>query len=384
MTATGTTMTKTPDRAPRKRRLAPLAAALLGAALLPGTALAAADVTAAEAIIAEHSLIPTFTPPGTPFDAKSCMAGKKILTIPTSSAIPFNAGIVASMEEVAKEVGFELRVWQNQGQPTQWVQGIEYAIQNGHDAVDLVAGIVPDGLAPQLTAARKAGLKVFATHHLDVTNDRSALTDVELPVSFTRVGEIVAAWVIKQTGGTANVLVIGSDDVMPSQPYWKSFEATLKKLDPDSKATYVNVSVADWATKIQTSAQGALLQDPSINFIVPLYDSMAQFVLPALAITGRKADVQIATFNGTPFVIDMVRNGDVQMNVGESLGWIARSSLDAYMRSLCGQADVPTELYVPFFIFDKTNAETAGKPADFDKGYGDAHVAGYRKLWGLE
>lgn len=374
-----------PLSSPTRAARSALAAALLSVAVVPGATFAQeADLAAAEAIIAEHSVMPSFAAPGPAFDAKTCMAGKKILTIPTSSAIPFNAGITDSMEAVAAEVGFELRVWQNQGQPTQWVQGIEYAIQNGYDAVDLVAGIVPDGLAPQLTAAREAGLKVFATHHLDVTNARSPLADVELPVSFTRVGEIMAAWVVKQTGGTANVLVIGSDDVMPSQPYWKSFEATLAKLAPGAKATYVNVPVADWATKIQTSAQSALTQDPSINFIVPLYDSMSQFVLPALAITGRKADVPIASFNGTPFVIDMIQNGDVQMDVGESLGWIARSSLDAYMRTLCGLENTQKDLYVPFFIFDAANAATAGTPADFDQGYGDAHVGGYRKLWGLE
>lgn len=80
----------------------------------------------------------------------------------------------------------------------------------------------------------------------------------------------------------------------------------------------------------------------------------------------------------------MIQNGDVEMDVGESLGWIARSMLDGYMRDLCKTGDVPADLYVPFFIFDKSNAATAGSPADFDRGYGDAHVAGYRKLWGLE
>ena len=186
------------------------------------------------------------------------------------------------------------------------------------------------------------------------------------------------------SGQAKRVLVIGSDDVLPSQPYWKSFEAELTKLEPASKATYYNLTVPEWATKLQTTTQSALLQDPSINYIVPLYDSMSQFILPALAITGKRGQVPIASFNGTPFVIDLVQNGDVAMDLGESLGWIARSTLDAYMRDLCGVDDVPSELYVPFLIFDETNAETAGKPAGFDTGYGDAHVGGYRALWGLE
>ncbi|WP_375688585.1 sugar ABC transporter substrate-binding protein [Pseudooceanicola sp. LIPI14-2-Ac024] len=355
---------------------------VLAAAALP--AHAEADLAAAQAIVDEHSQLPTFEAPGQPFDAAACMAGKKILSIPASSSIPFAAGIEEGMVAAAEEVGFEVRHWQNQGQPTQWVQGVEYAIANGYDAVDFMAGIDPDALAPQVDMLKKAGLKVFASHHRDVTTEAEDVDmDVSLPLSFSRVGEIIAAWIVTQTEGNANVLVIGTDDVPPSQPYWKSFEAKLAELCPDCKATYYNVPLAEWATKIQTTTQSALLQDPSINYIFPIYNSMSQFVLPALTITG-KTGMPIASFNGTPFILDMVQQGSVQMDIGESLGWIARSSLDAYMRDMCDVGDVPDELYVPFYIFDASNAATAGSPAELDKGYGDAHVGGFRTLWGLE
>jgi ribose transport system substrate-binding protein len=110
---------------------------------------------------------------------------------------------------------------------------------------------------------------------------------------------------------------------------------------------------------------------------------MSQFVLPGLTLTGHRKDVKIATFNGTPFIIDMVRKGDVEMDVGESLGWIARSTLDGYMRNFCGLPSGDT-LNVPLYIFDAGNAKDAGIPANFDQGYGDKHIAGFNKLWGLE
>ncbi len=375
-------MTKTSFALPVRPALGAAAGVLLTA--LAGAAVAEADLATAKAVVEEHRAIPTFSPPGKPFDAKTCMAGKKILSIPVTTAIPFVAGIEENLVAAAEEIGFELQTWQNQGNPTQWVQGVEFAISNGFDAVGMTAGIIPSALAPQLKAAQEAGLRVYATHHADITNEPDPAADLNLPISYTKVGQIMAAWVINETGGGANVLVIGSDDVLPSQPYWKAFEAELTKLDPASKATYFNVTVPEWATKIQTTTQSALLQDPSINYIMPLYDSMSQFILPALAITGKRGQVPIASFNGTPFVIDLVQNGDVAMDLGESLGWIARSTLDAYMRDLCEVGDAPSELYVPFLIFDETNAETAGTPAGFDTGYGDAHVGGYRALWGLE
>ncbi|MBJ3778373.1 sugar ABC transporter substrate-binding protein [Acuticoccus mangrovi] len=360
------------------------AATTLLAAIACGPAHAAPDLEAAQAIVDEHSQIPTFEPPGEPFDAKACMADKKLFSVPTSSSIPFVDGIETSMEEVAEEIGFEFQQWKNQAQPTQWVQGMEFAINNGFDGIDLMAGIIPSSLGPQAAAAKAAGIQVFATHWADTTTPDDPAATHSFPIPYTRVGEIIGAWITVKTEGKANVLIIGSDDVPATTPYRKSVQATLDKLcDGGCSHTYVNVPVAEWATKIQTNVQGALIADPTINYIVPIYDSMSQFVLPALTITGKKGQVKIATFNGTPFVIDLVRQGEVEMDIGESLGWIARSTIDAEMRSLCG-LDVPEDLYVPLLIFDKDNAETAGVPAGFNQGYGDEHVSGYRKLWGLE
>ena len=71
------------------------------------------------------------------------------------------------------------------------------------------------------------------------------------------------------------------------------------------------------------------------------------------------------------------------MDVGESVGWVGRGFVDADMRVLCG-LDPVHHLLVPYHIFDADNAKDAGSPAQYDTGYGDVHVAGFRKLWGLE
>jgi hypothetical protein len=38
---------------------------------------------------------------------------------------------------------------------------------------------------------------------------------------------------------------------------------------------------------------------------------------------------------------------------------------------------------IPLYIFSAKNAKDAGVPADFDKGFGDQHIAGFNALWGL-
>jgi ribose transport system substrate-binding protein len=353
-------------------------------ASIGGLRAATPDLDAAKAVIAEHSGLPTFKPPGEPFDARSCMKGKKILTIPVSSANPFTKNIATAMTTVAKQIGFTVTEWENQAQPTQWVQGMEFAINNKFDAIDMLGGVNPAVLGPQMAEAHRAGLKIFTSHLYDTIQTPDPAVDQSMAVPYHKVGELLADWVTVKTNGKVNAVIVGSDEIVPTAPFVKGITDTLAKVcGPNCKFTYVNAPVPEWSTKIKPSVQSALIADPTINYVIPIYDSMSQFVIPAITITGKKDSVKIATFNGTPFVIDAVQKGQVEMDVGESLGWIARSVLDGYMRNMCGLKTY-NELSVPFYIFDSSNAKNAGTPADYDRGYGDQHVAGYEKLWMLK
>jgi ribose transport system substrate-binding protein len=133
-------------------------AVVLAVGLTAPPVFAAGDLDAAKAVVAAHTVLPTFVPPGEPFDARKAMAGKKILTIPVSSANPFTKNIALAMIEVGKELGFEVVEWENQARPTQWVQGIEYAINNNFDAVDFLGGVDPAAHGPQIQQAKAAGV----------------------------------------------------------------------------------------------------------------------------------------------------------------------------------------------------------------------------------
>lgn len=369
-------------------RLGKQCAALLGAAAfavaLGAAGGAKADAMAdAEALIKAHQQLPDFKAPGEAFDAKACMKGKKMLVIPLTMTNPFNVEISKAMEAAAAEIGFEFKNWDNQLKIDQWVQGMAAAQAGGFNLVDLQGGIPPAALGPQIDETRAKGIKVTTTHLYDVTQDIPANLDGSARMNYTMAGKLMASWAYIKTGGKPNVIIIGSDEIVPTAPFVKSIQDTLKAYCPECKQQYVNVPVQEWATKIQPSVQSALVADPGINFVLPIYDSMSQFVVPALRITNRAGQVKIASYNGTPFVLDMVRGGDVDMDVGESLGWIGYAGVDVNMRILCGLAPVK-DLNTPLYIFDKSNVKTAGEPADFHHGYGDKHLVGFRALWGLK
>lgn len=348
--------------------------------LLPGIVHADAMLEA-QALIAKHREIPEFVPLGEPFDARACMADKKVFSIPVTMTVPFVVALQDAMSRAAADVGFEYTVLATQGGMDSYIQGVERAVSQGYDLIDLTGGLNPIVIGPQLMQAKAAGLTVTTTHLYDDTQEQAAFVDASAKVPFSSVGEVLAAWAYVQTDGAPNVLIIGSDDVLPTLPFVESIQTKLLEYCPECAQQYLNVPLAEWGTRIQSGVQSALLSNPDINYILPIYDSMSQFVTPALRIAG--ADVPIASFNGTPFVLDMVREGTVEMVIGESLGWAGYAAIDVQMRQLCG-LNVPDELGVPLVIFDSSNVETTGIPANFDDGYGDAHIAGFRALWMLE
>ncbi|WP_419906409.1 sugar ABC transporter substrate-binding protein [Hoeflea sp.] len=354
----------------------------LGAALLFAPA-AYADMDAAKALIEKHSKLPTFEAPGPAFDAKACMADKKMFVIPLTNANPFNAAISQGFVDAAGMVGFELRDWETQMDPAGWIQGINTAVAEGFDLIDMQGGLPPEFLVPQITEARSSGVKVTATHNYDATTQQiPEFLDSAANTDYVTVGKIIAAWAMVQTDGKVNALVLGPDEITPTAPLRDAILNYLKDNCPDCKTQYINVPVNDWATKTQPAVQNALLADPTINYVLPVYDSMSQFIVPAIQIAN--SDAKIVSYNGTPFVLDMMRDGDiVEMNVGESLGWVGMAGTDANMRLLCG-LDPVTVLNTPAFIFTDENVATAGNPATFNDGYGDVHKAGFSKLWGLE
>jgi ribose transport system substrate-binding protein len=336
----------------------------------------------AQAVIDQYRAKPVFVAPAPPFDAKACARGKTLVTISNNSSNPFLQGIIDRIKLVAQPLGLKISDWQNQGQPSEWVQGVDSAIRTKASAIDLVSGLDPEVITPQIKAARAAGIKVMTSHFYDPTQAQNPNLTANLTVSFATAGKIMADWAILRTQGKANILLL-TTDVPPTAPLVKGFKDELAANCPQCKiAQQVDIGVTEWATKIQPSTQTALLSNGDINVIIPIYDSMSQFVLPAVKLTGKSGKVLIATFNGTPFVLDEVRRGNVDMDIGESIDWIAYATVDGDLRDICG-LPAPKALNVPFYIFDKSNVAEAGDPADYAKGYGASYIQGFRTLWGL-
>jgi ribose transport system substrate-binding protein len=336
--------------------------------------------------IDDHKGIADWAYPGDPFDAKKA-AGKTIFSIQEDSTNPFTNTIVAGMKDVADKVGIKLVDYPNQGQRTQWIQGIQQAISRKVDAIVLSGGTIgPIYFREQAAAADRAGIPIVTVVDRDLTEDAEPDTAARVGQPYAEAARLDADWIIKQTKCDANVLVITSNELIAGDINSKAAQDEFDKYCGDGCRTrFVNIPLSEWGTKIGTTTQTEVSSNPDLNYVFPLYDAMSQFVVPGIQLGGGIRRVKVATFNGTPGILRMIQTGDtVEMIVGENEAHLGYAAMDQAMRLMTGVDPIGDGDYgIPLRVFDDSNVDETGDPPKYGVGYGDRWRAGFLKAWGL-
>jgi ribose transport system substrate-binding protein len=341
--------------------------------------------------LGKYRAVPAFEAPGPAFDASKAR-GKKVFNIPLLSQDTFNQIVDKSEAKAAKAAGIEFVQYTNEGDPSQWVAGMNQAISQKADLIILEGGPDPAALGPQLDAAEKAGIPVVSTHRFDVDAVDDVLKEHKLAAivpaqHYLGSGELTADYAMVQSNCKVNALLLEAADVQPtSAGITKRFQDELKKYCPDTcKAASVNMPFSDWAQKAAGEMQSKLNSDPEINFIAPNFDGGAVHARQAILSAGAEDRVKIVAYNGSAPVMQMLQDGEsVISEVGEPLERLGWQNIDQALRILAGEE--PTKSATPVRLFDESNIAEAGKPVKQTSGYGDPteHEQGFKKLWGVE
>ncbi|WP_084269591.1 sugar ABC transporter substrate-binding protein [Patulibacter minatonensis] len=350
-----------------------------------GSDVTAENVQYAKDQLAKYSAVPTFKPEGEQLDVSS-LKGKTVYSIPITTSIPFYKDGEAAMSAAAKKAGVKYVTFPAQGKVSDFQQGFSDAI-NAKASVIILNGPLPDTLAPQLRAAKAAGVKVIAAHEEDPTSPTPAGVDAVAAGEFYDAARLMVDKAIAdQNGKPVNALAISSDETRPSKGMVAAMKDELAKHCGDKcKLTVTNIPVADWATKIQPQVQSELNRDGDINTILPIYDSMAQYTDPAIRQAARGRTVNVYSFNGTPSINALMQKGgsNLKANVGESPTWIGQLTMDQAFRLMLGKQPLDKPA-APLRVFTPENVAEAGTPPVSGKGFGDSADQGYDALWGLK
>jgi ribose transport system substrate-binding protein len=362
-----------------------LAGVLAAAAVAIAAGMAAGNgsISGAQANLNRYKAVPKFVAPGPAFNARQRVRGKHLFIIPSSSQVPFVSTIANHIRRIATPIGVKVTTWQNQGQPSQWVQGMNAAIAQRANAIILLAGNDPAGLQPQIRAAKAKGIPTIVAHLYDQNQPSAPNVGAVVNIPYKVAGQLIADQAIVDTRGDANALVVTVNQVKSTVPMVAGIREEFRKYCQGCKLTYTDVTITEFATKIQPQVQAALTGDPGMNYVIALYDSAeVPFVAAGIRAAGRTGRVKVSTFNGTPEILKMVTQGDiVTADVGENLEWIGYAVVDQSMRVMGGLKPVKNAR-VPLRVFDKSNIAQAG--AKYTGGWGKTYVPGYRKMWGLK
>jgi ribose transport system substrate-binding protein len=337
---------------------------------------------AAQKIVDAAKEVPSSEDLGEPIDVSS-LKGKTIYSIPIDSKAEFYSVGEKAMKAVAEEAGVNFVTFPSDGTQTSYQQGIQQAINAKAGAI-LLNGPLAETLGPQIDAAKAAGIPVIPLHLSDSQGEGTPGLDYEAFAPFNQAAQLFTQYAIANLeGAPVHALVIEVSETGPSEGMVKTIEDTLKSEGPDgSTATVINAPVAQWSTQVQGLVQSALLKDPKINAVLPIYDSIALYAAPGIAQAAGGKDIKIYSFNGTPAILKMISDGSVAVDVAENPDWVAYVNIDVAFRAMLGVAPIPGETG-PLRLIDESNVAETGNPPESGKGFGDTYGQAYLELWGL-
>jgi ribose transport system substrate-binding protein len=325
-----------------------------------------------------------FTTPGAAFDATK-LRGKKIWII-TFLSVPFGAQNVEGFKEAAEAVGAKVTAFDGTAGVDAYQRGIRGAIAQKADAI--VIGTLDPGLfRTDLRTAQSKGIKVVAVS----SHAPGQLPPAGDPVfgyvdpCYECAGRQMADSVIADSGGKGAAVVLWSSDVrIPGKSQLGAIESEFKRNCPGCSLDVKDVPATQWATRLQPVTQSALASKPNVKYLLPLYDGMVSFMVPAIRAAAPTRGVKISSFNATPAVMQQIGSGkSVLSNVGIGsirYGW---GWADQTFRALAGASPVADEK-LPVRLFDASNIGSLDLKASTDTWYGNVdYRSGYKRLWGL-
>ena len=328
----------------------------------------------------------TFEPPGPGFDASKAR-GKTAWWI-TILGIPFVTPILQGIKEGFDSVGAKVVAFDGKAQVAEYSRGIQQAIGQNADLI-FVASLEGSLFKADFDKAKSLGIPVVMYENHDpggVGSDEPPGVVAETNQCHQCAGKIMADFAIADSGGKGHMVVFWSADIPGiGQPQVDGITNEFKRLCPGCQVTVKDVPIAQWQTLLPTLTQSTLTSDPSVNYLLPLYDGMVLYMLPAVHAANAQKRVKIVSFNVTPAVMQAMAKSDVvAADCGTDpirLGW---ACADQLLRVMSGVQPVP-DIKLPIKLFTRDNVGGLDLSNISPAWFGPVdYRSEYKKLWGVK
>lgn len=300
-------------------------------------------------------------------------AGQRIVAITCGSQ---GYGCVQGAEGAAEAgalLDWDVTVVDGKGDPSVWNAAVTQAVSDGADGIVLAAvnpALVSDGLA----RAERAGIPVVSLFIPEL--DGAPDVDAHVTTDHEGGGRALADWVIADSGGDAQVLVLSEPAFPELVLRGEGFAEELSRECPGCAITdTVEFSIGTMASDLAGLVTTALQADPTIDYVLAPFDSSATFAAQGIRQSGR-TDVALVSGEGDPDGLQRVRDGEQAVDLATVPAMGGWAAIDHLARIFTGQ---PAEDYLlPQRLITRDNlpSESGGWASDVD------YAATFRELWG--
>jgi ribose transport system substrate-binding protein len=344
-------------------------------------------VAEAKQLVAKAQQPPKFQGPTSKVDISKAK-GKSVFYVSLTEEIPALHEWGQVLGKQLTQAGVKFQGCDGKGNP----DGITRCLQQALSAhPDVIVGQALDTkfIGSYIARAKKAGIP-FITAQTGTPGKPSIPGNVaEVTFDYPAVGRMLADWFVADSGckeGGPQIITTTSSR-QPSAAEVAGMQGELKRLCPSLSVPSVqNVLIPDWPTKLPTLSRSLVTQNPNLKYMLPLYDGMTIYMVPAInGIVRAAKSVKLASFNATPVVMqnELAKQSPLAADVGGPNQWYGVALADETLRVAAGAQPVDNE-NVPLRLFTRDNIGSIDVKKDESTWYGSVDpICEYNKLWGL-
>ncbi|MDA8373429.1 MAG: substrate-binding domain-containing protein [Actinomycetota bacterium] len=395
--------TRRPDRK-RKSRSAALAVAALGfggllaacgstsasstttsTAPSNSTSGSSAGLAQAQQIVNTAMAPPPWQGPTAKVDT-SHLSGKSVWIVNLTEEIPALNEWAAVAQADLQRAHVNVQICDAKGTPEGITSCLQQAIA-AKPAVLVALALDTTYIHSYIQQADAAGIKVITAQTGTPGTPQGTGAVAEVTFNYPEVGKILGAWFAASSKCTGYPQIITSTSSrQPSAAEVAGMQQELAQACPNSKPLpVVNSLIPDWGTTLASTTRSLLTANPNLKYMLPLYDGMTIYMVPAIQQMGLSSKVQVGSFNATPVVMqnELAKPSALAADVGGPNQWYGDALADETFRVLAGATVVPSE-NVPLRLFTRANVNSINVNANESTWYGSVNYnCNYDKLWGM-
>lgn len=334
-----------------------------------------------ETVVSSMSPVNEVDAPSEPFTPPK---DKRILILMCSSA---GAGCVNEGNEekaVAESLGWKVDLVDGKFDPTVWNQAVKQAAESGVDGIISISAD-PNLMAEAMGIVQKKKIPFVLTNQAPDDADIAGV-DTYVGPDPVQGGKDIADWIIADSKGRANVLLIDAPGFTNILKRSASIASSLKADCKGCKVTSTDMSAATVGTTLAPLVTSRIQQDPKLNYVIAPDDCCVSFANQGIQQAGKTASTKVISIGGFTEQLAELRKGSGPTAAdlatpNRYMGWLAVDSLARRM------AGLPTEKFwaAPQRLFTTANADDVsadktklGWNLDFD------YRAQFQDMWGIK